>query len=101
IAKHAMHVYELAPAASYALNDVFRLHAGPVLDIWTPEGAATRTRIGALAAVSATWPFAERFGASLRAGLALTSSPFLAEELPERFEARRMWRRSVGIGLMW
>ena len=101
IAKHAMHVYEFAPAASYALTDVFRLHVGPLFDIWKPEGAPDRTRIGALTAISAAWSFPAGFSVSLRAALALTSSPFRVDELPDRFDLRRMWRRSVAVGLAW
>jgi hypothetical protein len=101
IAKHAMHLYEILPGVSYVLSNVWRLHAGPAFDLWKPEGDSERLRIGAHAAVSATWSFATRLSTALRAGLALTSSPFEANELPARFDPRHLWRRSLSVAMMW
>jgi hypothetical protein len=45
------------------------------------------------------FPVSGIVSAELRYDVALTGSVFRAEDLPEEFVRRRMWRRSVAVGV--
>ncbi len=104
VAKGALDWYEVAPEVAVLLGKresgaAVRVHAGPLIDIWSPDGADTRTRVGGHAGVSLEWPLSVRFAGSIRAAAAVTGSLFDPGELPPGFERRVMWRRSVSLGL--
>ena len=106
VLKDVLDLFEVAPEVALLLSRTgpgvaVRVHAGPVIDIWSPEGADTRTRTGGQAGLSLEWPVSRRFAGSLRAAAALTSSLFREGELPPGFERRAMWRRSVSLGLRY
>jgi len=104
ILKDALDLFEVAPEVALLLDRTgpglaVHVHAGPLIDIWSPQGADTRTRLGGQAALSLEWPVSRRFAGSLRGAAALTGSLFKQGELPPGFERRAMWRRSVSLGL--
>jgi len=106
ILKDALDLFEVAPEVAVILGRTgpglaVRVHAGPLIDIWSPEGADTRTRAGGQVGLSLEWPVSRRFAGSLRGAAALTSSLFREGELPPGFERRAMWRRSVSLGLRY
>ena len=106
ILKDALDLFEVAPEVAVILGRTgsglaVRVHAGPLIDIWSPEGADTRTRTGGQVGFSLEWPVSRRFAGSLRGAAAVTASLFREGELPPGFERRAMWRRSVSLGLRY
>jgi len=106
ILKDALDLFEVAPELALLLGRVgpspaVRVHAGPLIDVWSPEGADTRTRTGGQVGLSLEWPVSRRFAGTLRGAAALTSCLFKEGELPPGFERRAMWRRSVSLGLRY
>jgi hypothetical protein len=106
VVKDALGLFEIAPEATVLVGRTqsgvaVRFHAGPLLDVWTPEGADARTRVGGHAGLALEWPLSTRFAGSVRAGVALTSSLFNEGELPDGFELRAMWRRSVSLAVRY
>src|SRR3989441_8718036 len=104
ILKDALDLFEVAPEVAVTLGRTgpglaVRVHAGPLIDVWSPQGGAPRTRLGGQAGLSLEWPVTRRFAGSLRGAAALTGSLFKQGELPPGFERRAMWRRSVSLGL--
>jgi hypothetical protein len=75
------------------------LHLGPVIDRWSPVDVPRRTRIGARAAVSLDLPIGARWTGTFAAGVALSASLFLDDEVPEGFVLRAMWRRALSAGI--
>ena len=76
-----------------------RLHAGPLFEVWDIIDEETRLRVGAETALSLDIPLGGRFGGSLRAGVAVTPSPFTAGQLGSEFEPRALWSRRFALGL--
>jgi hypothetical protein len=93
-----------APELAYRLVGVgaanqLRLHAGPLVEIWTVIDEETRVRAGVQAALSFDVPLGSRFGASVLAGAALVPSPFNEDELDASYELRALWRRRFAVAL--
>jgi hypothetical protein len=93
-----------APELVYCLVRVgavnqLRLHAGPLIEIWTVIDEETRVRAGAQATLSFDVPLGSRFGASILAGAALVASPFNEDELEASYELRTLWRRRFALAL--
>ena len=106
ILKDALDVFEVAPEVALLLGrtgpgPALRVHAGPLIDVWSRAGDDTRTRAGGQVGLSLESPVSRRFAGSLRVAAALTSSLFREGELPPGFERRAMWRRSVSLGLRY
>jgi hypothetical protein len=94
----------LAPELVYRLVRVgavnqLRLHAGPLIEIWTVIDEETRVRAGARATLSFDVPLGSRFGASILTGAALIASPFNQDELEASYELRTLWRRRFAVAL--
>ena len=103
ILKDALDLFEVAPEVAVTLGRTgpglaVRVHAGPLIDIWSPGGTDTRTRTGGQAGLSLEWPVSRRFAGSVRGAAAVTGSLFKEGELPPGFERRGMWRRSKECG---
>jgi hypothetical protein len=104
--KGAVKLHEVAPEASVRVakpgpGGALCLHVGPVIDRWSPTHEPRRTRIGARAAVSLNWPLAGALIGTFAAGVALSSSMFLDDEVPEGYVLRAMWRRALSAGIQW
>jgi hypothetical protein len=87
-----------------------RLRGGPSLrpslavDLqrWTGAGSPTRSVVGGQAGLALEIALTRAFAASLEGEIGLTrASPFRKEDLPEGFERRSPWRRTVLAGLYW
>lgn len=74
------------------------LHAGPLLDVWMPEGDETRSRAGAHAGASLMFPLLRRVSGTIRVQGSLTPSVFDADEPPPGFERRATRRFEVAVG---
>src|SRR2546426_6188157 len=65
ILKDALDLFEGAPQAAVTFGRTgprlpVRVHARPPIDIWSPEGADTRTRTGGQVGFSLEWPVSRR-----------------------------------------
>ena len=100
-------VLEMAPEFSYRLVRLprglaFRLHAGPLIDIWKLEGEdGVRTRGGGLVAVSAEFPVTAKLHGIVRVSGAITSGLFERSDLPPEFKLEGMRRAGIGLGLRY
>jgi len=106
VQKDVLTFVELAPEISWrcARTDsgaALRLHAGPVADVWHPDGGTSRTLIGARGALSVEWPITGRLASSVHAGAVVTPPVFEQGDLPAGFERRATWRRWVSLGLRY
>jgi hypothetical protein len=77
------------------------VHAGPILDVWLPEGADTRTRVGGQAGASLAFPLAGRVAGTIRLQGSVTPSVFTEAELPPGFEPRATRRLEVAVGFRY
>jgi len=106
VSKHVLTFVELAPEVSwrFARTDSgagFRVHVGPMADIWHPDGGTSRTLLGARAALSLEWPIAGRVAGAVRTGVAVTGPVFEKGDLPPGFARRATWRRWVAVALRY
>jgi hypothetical protein len=105
-AKGGFTVVGLAPEVSYRVATLgsgnrLLVHLGPLFEFWHPVDEEWRTRVGVQGAVSLTVPLGGRFGLSVGGNLAVTSSPFQADELLDQYELRASWRRGFVGGLQY
>jgi len=97
-------LYEVAPEALLVLatpraGGTLALAIGPLYDHWTFDGYDDRNTLGAHAAVSLDLPLDSTWFGTFRIGVAVSPSPWRAEDLPEGYERRMMWRRSFAAGV--
>jgi hypothetical protein len=95
--------YQASPELVYRIATLgstsdLRVHAGPVFELWSVEGEDSQLRAGVQGAVSLRVPFGG-FAGSLTAGAAVTASQLSEEQIPDGYERRALWRRSVAAGL--
>lgn len=101
----SLRLIEIAPELSLkvATNPTgvaLRVHAGPVLDIWTPTGEDPRQRIGAQVGASLAIPVGERWSATLRTDVALSRSLMNVEEQTAEITRESSMRRGrLALGL--
>lgn len=106
IQEHQLRLVEVAGFFSWHVMQIgtasrLGVELGPVLDIWMPQGASSRSRFGAAAALSWTFPVSPRLDAALRVEGTLTGSLFDPADLPAGAERRATWRRGAGFALRW
>ncbi len=104
IQEHQIRLFEVAGVLSWPLARIgtssrLRLETGPALDIWAPEQASTRSRMGAIAAALWIFPVSPRLEAMVRFEAALSRSLFGAADLPDGAARRNTWRRGVSFAL--
>ena len=104
VAENLGRLLSLQPALTYRLARLpldggLDVVGGPILERWSLDGQGTQLRVGGQAGFSATFAISPRWGANIRLTEAAISSPLGSADLPDRFERRTAWRRSIGIGL--
>ena len=77
------------------------LSAGPTLDLWTITDADSRTRGGAIAALSFGAPIAPGWMLMATAAGSLAGSPFNANELPVEFEPSTLVGGRIGLAVRY
>lgn len=102
-ARNVFRLWEFAPEVAARIagagsQPTVWLHAGPLLDVWLPEGDETRSRAGAHAGASLTFPLLRRVSGTVRVVGSVTPSVFDADELPVGFERRSTRRFEVALG---
>ena len=104
-AKNVLDLFELSPQISYLVfqprEAAVRLHAGLVIDRWSPDGDNARTSTGGLGGVSIDVPFSSRVGVQLRWEAAVTASVFDEDDLPPGFTRKSGWSQRYAIGLRY
>ena len=97
----ALQLLELAPAVSWRLTSLgaggLYLGGGPVIDRWSWSEGPTRMRVGGEISATGAAPLGGAAALVARAGR--TASIFEAADLPEEFELRPSWRRSIALGV--
>jgi hypothetical protein len=89
--------YQVARSPSQA---AFRVHLGPVIDVWTPSGAETRTRIGASGGLSLELTVTAEWSVGVRTDLTVTGSSLTSDEESDaviRESTMRRGRLALGI----
>lgn len=98
-----LRLLELAPAVSWRITSLgaggLYLGGGPVLDHWSWSEGPTRWRVGGEVSATVEAPLGAGAALLARAGVARTASIFEATDLPQEFEPRPSWRRSIALGL--
>ena len=67
-------------------------------DRWSLDGAGARWRATARGSLEADFPVARAWSAVVRGEATIGPSVFTAEELPEGFVQRKMWRIGIALG---
>jgi hypothetical protein len=104
--KGALDVYGIAPELTMLLKRLdsgpqLRLSGGPLLEFWDIVTEVSHARVGAQVGLGVLLPLTGRLVAGLRAGLAITPSPFDQEDLQAGYEPRALWRRGVSATLQY
>lgn len=71
------------------------IYAGPVIEVWDLADESSSTHAGLSSSVGLQVALGGRFSGVLKAGTAVTASPFSTTELEDGFERRALWRREV------
>lgn len=104
-AKDVLDLLEISPEVSLVIfqprEAAVRLHAGVVIDRWSPEGDDARTSIGGLGALSVELPFSSRVGVQVRWEGALSESVFDEDDLPPEFEKESGLRQRWVVGVRY
>lgn len=99
----ALRLLELAPAVSWRLTSLgdggLYVGGGPVIDRWSWSEGPTRWRVGGEVSATVEAPLGGAAALVARAGVGRTASIFEPTDLPQEFELRPSWRRSVAIGV--
>lgn len=100
-AKGVLDLLEVSPEIAFVIfqrEAAVRLHAGAVIDRWSPDGDEDRTSAGGLGGLSVELPFSSRIGVQVRWDIALTGSVFDEDDLPPEFERENGVRQRLVVG---
>ena len=98
-------LFEIAPEVRYRVGTTssgaaLRFHLGPVIDLWTPDGADTRTVLGAVGGATLTMPLGARWSVDVRTDVGITGATVTAEEAsPEVIRASTVRRGRLALGI--
>jgi len=102
--------YHLASFTLGASTRLLRLRGGPALrpslalnlERWTGVGAPTRSVLGGQTGLALEVALTRAFVGTLEGELGYSpASPFRKEDLPEGFQQRGVWRRTLAGGISW
>jgi hypothetical protein len=104
--KGALDSYGISPEVSLRLKRLdsglqLRLSGGPLLEFWDIASEISHARVGAQVGLGVLLPLGGKVAAGLRAGLAVTPSPFDQEDLQAGYEPRALWRRGLSASLQY
>ena len=98
-----LRLLELAPAVSWRLTTLgaggLYVAGGPVVDRWSWAEGPTRWRFGGEVSATVEAPLGGSAALVARGGVGRTPSIFERTDLPEEFELRPSWRRSIALGV--
>jgi hypothetical protein len=92
--------------ATLGSGNQFRVHAGPLFEIWDIVDNDARTRVGAQGSISLDVPLGMRLNGVVGGGAAIVPSPYKDGELDlgegaPTYERRALWRRTFEVGLRY
>ena len=98
--KDALDLHGLAVELSHSiatLGEAARVvvYGGPVIDVWDLADQSSRTQAGFTGSIGLQVALGGRFSGVIKAGVAVTASPFSTSDLDAGFEPRALWRREV------
>jgi hypothetical protein len=102
--------FKLTTLTAELSHRLLRLRGGPslrpslglVIERWSAPGSPNRTIAGAQAGLALEVMISRTFAAELSGELGFTpDSPFQQADLPEGFQQRSTWRRTLAVGLAW
>lgn len=104
--KRAYRLFELAPEFAVRLTTsatgvVFWLEAGPLLDIWLPDGGDERARGGAFGGASLAVPLGGRLTGAFTFRASAMASPFDESDLVDDFVLSTTSRIAAQVGLRY
>lgn len=85
--------------AGHPSTPTLRAGVGLGGDRWSLDGAPARWRATARGALEAEFPVARGWSAVVRGEATVGPSVFMADELPEGFAQRNMWRSGIALGV--
>lgn len=101
-AKGVLNLYTIMPEVGFLLiqsrESQVRIHAGGVMDYWSPDDDNARTRIGGIGGASVELPFSGRISAQIRWDITFTGSVFEEGDLPPEFERKTGRRQRWVLG---
>ena len=71
------------------------VYGGPVIEVWDLAGQSSRTQAGFTGSIGLRIALGKRLSGVIKAGAAVTPSPFSTSDLDPGFEPRALWRREV------
>jgi hypothetical protein len=71
------------------------IYGGPLIEVWDLADQSSRTQAGFSASIGLGVALGGRFSGAIKAGAAVTASPFSTSDLEAGFEPRALWRREV------
>ncbi|MGB7212510.1 MAG: hypothetical protein WBC97_07775 [Gemmatimonadales bacterium] len=77
------------------------VHAGPLFDLWRPDGGSSVARFGGHAGATLELPVSGRFGVSIRGDAAVSGSQLADTDLSPDLSQHTMWRTRLGIGAVY
>jgi hypothetical protein len=75
------------------------VYGGPIIEVWDLADQSSNTQAGFTGAIGLQVGLVGRFSGLIKAGAAVTPSPFSTDDLDVGFEPRALWRREVSGGL--
>ena len=102
--------YHLTSFSLFASDRLLRLRGGPALrpalgvqlERWTGAGAPSRTVLGGYGGLAVEVLLTNSVVGTLSGELGFVpASPFRREDLPEGFDQRSTWRRTLAFGVAW
>jgi hypothetical protein len=92
--------------ATVGPGNQFRVHAGPLFEVWDIIDQDSRTRVGVQGAVSLDVPLGEHVVGTVLGGGAISPSPYTDGELDlgggaPSYELRTLWRRRFALGIAY
>ena len=81
--------------ATFGTASRLMLYAGPRVEVWNLTGETSHVRAGFGVAIGLQVPIERRWSVVMQAGVAVSGSPFAAEDLDAGFVPSRLWRREV------
>jgi hypothetical protein len=71
------------------------IYGGPLIEAWDLADQSSRTQTGFSASIGLGVALGGRFSGAIKAGAAVTASPFSTSDLEAGFEPHTLWRREV------
>lgn len=81
--------------ATLGTDSYLMFSGGPIVEVWSLAAETSHVRAGFAAAVGLQVPIGNRWSVVMRAGAAVSGSPFAAEDLDAGFAPRPLWRREL------